>query len=300
VPKRKSSENEALIKRDRALINSALRRYLGTAEGPAILLRAMRYAVLSGGKRLRPILTMESARALGGDVKSMLPFACAMELVHNFSLVHDDLPAMDNDDTRRGKPTCHKRFGEGLAILVGCGLFNLAFGIISKAKTKQSLKAISLLSDAIGARGMIGGQALELASRDSAKRARPLKDKIDTMKTAAIMAASCEMGAVLAGGKKENVRKICGYGKNLGRAFQIADDIADGRPSGRAFEEMRVKVKFFISKAKKEIKSLGKRSRALDYIADSVLCHCERPKGAKQSHTKRLLRRPFRPPRNDS
>lgn len=269
--KRKSNKVKALIKRDRALINKALRRYLGRGEGSCRLSRAMRYAVLSGGKRLRPILTMESVRALGGDIRSAVPFACAMELVHNFSLVHDDLPAMDNDDTRRGKPTCHKRFGEDLAILAGDALFNLAFRIISKVKTKESLRAVSLLSDAVGASGMIGGQALELTSGNSAGRAKKLKDRIDTMKTAAIMAASCEMGAVLAGGKKEDVRRMRGYGKNLGRAFQIADDIADCRPPAGALREMRARAKFFISKAKKEIKNLGKRAEALDYIAGGIL-----------------------------
>ena len=199
-------KNDKRLKRDKQIIEKALRKYLGQLKGPTALIRAMRYAVLSGGKRLRPILTMESSRALGGDIRRAVPFACAIELAHNFSLVHDDLPAMDNDDTRRGKPTCHKKFGEGLAILAGDGLLNLAFGIIAKEKTRQTLSAVSLLSEAIGAGSMIGGQALEAACDDSSARGLRLKGKIDTMKTAAIMIASCKIGALLAGGKKRDTK----------------------------------------------------------------------------------------------
>ncbi|MGB2705261.1 MAG: polyprenyl synthetase family protein [Candidatus Omnitrophota bacterium] len=262
-------KNDKRLKRDKQIIEKALKKYLGRLKGPAALIRAMRYAVLSGGKRLRPILTMESSRALGGDIRRAVAFACAIELVHNFSLVHDDLPAMDNDDTRRGKPTCHKKFGEGLAILAGDGLLNLAFGIIAKEKTRQTLSAVSLLSEAIGAGGMIGGQALEAAYDDSSARGCQ-KGKIDTMKTAAIMAASCKIGALLAGGKKKDTKRVCEYGKNLGRAFQIADDIAD-RPLGKAaLCKMRRKVKFFISKSKREIAPFGKKAEVLDYIADRI------------------------------
>jgi len=270
VRKGKGSKSEALIKGDRALVNRALKRQLGKNKAPAILSRAMRYAVLSGGKRLRPVLLIESARALGGNIKSTVPFACAIELVHNFSLIHDDLPAMDNDDIRRGKPACHKKFGEALAILAGDALLNLAFGIISETNKKWSPKAAALLSGAIGSRGMIGGQALELACGDLTRPARARKNKIDTMKTAAIMAVSCELGAALAGSKKENVKRMREYGKNLGRAFQIADDIKDCRVSGRALDMMRARVKFFISKAKKTIKGLGKKTEVLRYIADKV------------------------------
>jgi len=269
--KRENNKNKVFIKRDRAIINKKLKWYLNKTTGPAFLSKMMRYAVLGGGKRLRPILAMESARALGGDIKSVIPFACAIELVHNFSLVHDDLPAMDNDDTRRGNPTCHKKFGEGHAILIGDALLNLAFGIIAKVKTKRSREAMFILTNAVGTGSMIGGQALELACRDSAGRMRIFKNRIDVMKTAAIMGASCEIGAVMAGGKAGDGKKMRRYGRNLGRAFQIADDITDCRLSESEVKKIRSKAKFFISKAKKEIKSLGQHAGVLGHIADSIL-----------------------------
>lgn len=270
VQKEKNRKSKTLIERDRALINKALKGYLAGAESPALLSRAMRYAVLSGGKRLRAILTLESSRALGGDIKKAIPFACAIELAHNFSLVHDDLPAMDDDDTRRGKPSCHKKFGEALAILAGDGLLNLAFAIISKTKTGEALGAISILSEAIGAGNMIGGQALDMACKDSPAKERRLKGRINAMKTAALMAASCKIGAFLAGGKKRETEKIYAYGKNLGRAFQIADDLADCRLPKAASCKMKKNAKLLLSKAKREIEDLDKKAETLSYIADKI------------------------------
>ncbi len=128
------------MKSDRALVNSALSTILRTTKGPRMLMDAMKYFVLGGGKRIRPILTIESARAVSGKGKEALPFACAIELAHNFSLIHDDLPAMDDDNLRRGKLTCHKKFTEATAILAGDGLLNLSFAVAARAKHKNTLK----------------------------------------------------------------------------------------------------------------------------------------------------------------
>lgn len=268
---KKRTNSKAIIKRDKALIDKALRKYLKRLKGPRVLRKVMEYAVFSGGKRLRPILTIESCRALKGDIKKALPFACAVELIHNFSLIHDDLPAMDNDDSRRGKPTCHRKFGEGLAILAGDGLLNLAFGIVTKFKQKKSLEIASFLVDAIGSENMIGGQALDIECRGRPARNRKLKNKIDSMKTAALMAVSCKIGALITPAKPKNIRKMHEFGMNLGLAFQIADDIKDSAHKKPALNKMKNEVKFFISKGKKYIKTLNKRADTLSYIADSVL-----------------------------
>jgi len=233
----------------------------------------MAYAVFPGGKRLRPILTIESSRILKGNMKKTLPFACAVEFAHNFSLIHDDLPAMDNDDTRRGRPACHKRFGEGMAILAGDGLLSLAFGIISGSKEKSAPEIARVLTDAVGAGNMIGGQALDIKYKNRLKKMSKLKSKIDAMKTAALMAASCRVGALAAGGGARDIKRIYEYGRNLGLAFQIADDIRDSRHAKSALADMRKKTEFFISKAKKCLATFGEKAGTLKCIADSTLRH---------------------------
>ena len=253
------------MERDRALINKALRGYLREIKGPRILKRAMEYSVLTGGKRLRPLLLVESARALKGEIKKALPFACAIEFIHNFSLIHDDLPAMDNDNLRRGKPTCHKKFDEGIAILAGDAFLNLAFGILSGRKLERAREATGLISGAIGTCGMIGGQALDLK-----RGRRPASRKIDNMKTASLMAVSCEVGALAAGARSKDVKMMSEFGKNLGLAFQIADDIEDSEADRRLLSKMRKEAMSFISKGKKCIESLDEKAGTLRYIADSV------------------------------
>jgi len=277
-------KKEAAIDQSRALINRALRRYLDSLRGPHMLRKAMVYAVFSGGKRLRPVLAVESAKALGGSVKQALPFACAVEFIHNYSLVHDDLPAMDNDDARRGKPTCHKKFGEATAILAGNALLNLAFGLLSKTKHKKSLEAISLLSNAAGCENMLGGQLLDLEQppyrprRSANAICRPTRSvrwlvwrrKIDAMKTGALMGVSCKVGVLAAGGRAQDIKKLGEFGKNLGLAFQIADDLEDCRCGKSVPKEIR-KGAAYIAKGKRCISSFGKSSGTLQCIADSVL-----------------------------
>ena len=269
--KLRGEKNKQSYNRDKALIDHTLKKYLGTLKGPRILKKAMEYSVFTGGKRLRPVLTVESCKALGGNVKKALPFACAVELIHNFSLVHDDLPAMDNDDTRRGKPACHKKFGEAMAILAGDALLNLAFGIISGSKERCALKVASFISEAIGAGNMVGGQALDLEYENGSKKNKKLKTKIDNMKTAALMGCACKVGALAAGAKTKETKKIHEFGINLGLAFQVADDIVDSRHDSHALDKMKKKTEFFISKAKDRIAPFGKRADVLNYMADRVL-----------------------------
>ncbi|MFC1576402.1 polyprenyl synthetase family protein [Candidatus Omnitrophota bacterium] len=263
------------LNRDRHLIDNALRKYLAGLKGPEVLRRAMRYAVLGGGKRLRPILVLESARALGGDAKKALPFACALELIHSFSLVHDDLPSMDDDDFRRGKPSCHKKFGEGIAILAGDGLLNLAFGTLAVAKHPNASKIALVLSEATGSRNMIGGQVLDLEYQRRRSKDKAHERNINRMKTAALMAASCTIGALAARAPKRYARKMHDFGINLGLAFQIADDIRDSSYKGKELAQMRKETSALILKARKTLATMGKKADVLNTIADKVLKRAE-------------------------
>lgn len=269
-----------VMESDRALVNSALSTMLRTTKGPRMLIDAMKYSVLGRGKRIRSILTIESARAVNGKVKEALPFACAIELAHNFSLIHDDLPAMDDDNLRRGKLTCHKKFSEGLAILAGDGLLNLSFAVAARAKHKNALKIISLLSDAIGTRSMMGGQALDIYNNKKKRKIKTaLKNKIDKMKTAALMAAACKIGGCAARASAKVSEKLYRFGINLGLAFQAADDMDDcGRGSGE-MKDLEKRAKYFIAKSKNEIHFLEKKGDALRFIGDAI---AERAKKIKK------------------
>ena len=259
-----------VMKSDRALVNSALATILRTTKGPRMLMDAMKYSVLGGGKRIRSILTIESARAVSGKAKEALPFACAIELAHNFSLIHDDLPAMDDDNLRRGKLTCHKKFSEEIAILAGDGLLNLSFAVAARAKHKNTLKIISLLSDAIGTQSMMGGQAIDICNKRKPKIKTALKNKIDKMKTAELMATACKIGAEAACASSRLSEKLYRFGINLGLAFQAADDMDDcGRGSGE-MKGLEKRVKYFIAKSKNEIRFLGKKGNTLRFIGDAI------------------------------
>ena len=223
---------KAYLNEKRAVIDSALKGYLAESHGPADeLVRAMSYSLFAGGKRLRPILCLAGAEAVGGEGDDLLPAACALELIHTYSLIHDDLPAMDNDDLRRGKPTSHKMFGEALAILAGDGLLTEAFCIMANMDLPKKvddphvlLKIISLIAGAAGYRGMVGGQVVDIQSEG--KEVEPvIVEFIHSHKTGALIAASVASGAILGGGDAYQVKKITAYGKKIGLAFQIADDI---------------------------------------------------------------------------
>ena len=211
-------------------IDRALDRYLPKANTkPATLHKAMRYSLFAGGKRLRPILCLAAAEACRGNIGNALPLACALECIHTYSLVHDDLPSMDNDDFRRGRPTCHKVFGEGIAVLAGDALLTIAFEIVSKAKPAPRYDMSTLLSEtavAAGSQKLIAGQVADLEA-EGMKVKRDQLQFIHENKTAAILKSSVRLGAMSANAEAKKLSAITRFGQRLGLAFQIIDDILD-------------------------------------------------------------------------
>jgi geranylgeranyl diphosphate synthase type II len=211
-------------------IDRALDRYLPKANTkPATLHRAMRYSLFAPGKRLRPILCLAAAEACGGKTSDALPLACALECIHTYSLVHDDLPSMDNDDFRRGRPTCHKVFGEGVAILAGDALLTVAFEIASRAKPTPRYDMAALLREiavAAGSQRLIAGQVADLEAEGREVKREQVR-YIHENKTAAILTASVRLGAMSANAEAKKLRAITEFGRRLGLAFQVIDDILD-------------------------------------------------------------------------
>ncbi len=226
-------ELKAYLNGKRAVIEEALKGYLPEAQGSAAqVIKAMNYSLFAGGKRLRPILCVAGAEAVGGDAQHVIPVACAIELIHTYSLIHDDLPAMDNDDVRRGKPTNHRVFGEAVALLAGDGLLTEAFHLMARVELANKveplalLNVIRLMAKAAGYEGMVGGQVVDIQSED--REVDPsLVEFIHTHKTGALIAASVSSGAILGGGDENQVNAITSYGEKIGLAFQISDDILD-------------------------------------------------------------------------
>ena len=194
----------------------------------ASLYEAMRYSLLAGGKRLRPVLTQAFCKLCGGEPEQSLDFAAAVEMIHTYSLIHDDLPAMDNDDYRRGKPTNHKVYGEALAILAGDGLLTHAFRRLTLAPlpAERIVTAVELLSSCAGEDGMVGGQVLDMAAEERECTAQEVVD-IQSRKTGALIRAACELGVIAAGGSAQQRKAAAVYADALGLAFQIRDDILD-------------------------------------------------------------------------
>ncbi|MBF0626095.1 MAG: polyprenyl synthetase family protein [Magnetococcales bacterium] len=219
------------LTRQRELVEATLDRLVPPAtKPPARLHAAMRYSLLGGGKRLRPILVLAAAEAVGGAADPALPFACAMECIHTYSLIHDDLPAMDDDDLRRGRATCHKQFDEATAILAGDALLTLAFELavrpVEGARPGVTLELITLLAQAAGSAGMVGGQMLDLDAEERAVDLVELQN-IHIHKTGALIRAACVAGGQLGGGDAEQIRALKRYGEAIGLSFQITDDILD-------------------------------------------------------------------------
>ncbi len=215
----------------RQLIEESLSRYLTLdANSPERLTEAMRYSVLSPGKRLRPLLVLTASRLCGGNDDNALPAACAVEFIHCYSLIHDDLPAMDDDDLRRGRPTCHRQFDEATAILAGDALIPLAFEVLSRDIQPGELAARCCfeLACAAGARQLVGGQSDDLSSENLAIDLEKL-EKIHERKTGAMLAVSLKLGALCAKAPLETVVCLEQFGKKLGLAFQISDDLLDLR-----------------------------------------------------------------------
>ncbi len=210
-------------------VDGYLARCLHDPHVPPTLLEAMEYSLLAGGKRLRPALCLVWAEMFGAEQEDILPAAAALECIHTYSLIHDDLPAMDNDDLRRGKPSSHKRYGEALAILAGDGLLTEAFGLLltARAPAEQVLLAGQKLARAAGAAGMVGGQVLDMQWTGQGRTTLEELSRMQSLKTGALLQASCECGAILAGAPKSRRQQAADYGLHIGRAFQIADDILD-------------------------------------------------------------------------
>jgi geranylgeranyl diphosphate synthase, type II len=240
-------------------IEKALLKYL--PKGRSVLHKAMRYSVLSGGKRIRPILAIEASRTCGGRIRDIMPCACAIELVHTYSLIHDDLPAMDDDDFRRGKPACHKVFGEAVAILAGDALLTLAFNIIAKhTRPEAGLNIVKELSDAVGCEGMVRGQAMDLEPH-----ADEGKIKINLLKTARLFEAAAKTGALAAGARQREARALQRFGLYLGIAFQIIDDYLDGDGGSREGAEL------LMNKMTRELDIFGKKADRLNELAVRLL-----------------------------
>lgn len=256
---------EAFFRRATRSVDAALGRYL--PRDNSRLSQAMRYMVFPGGKRIRPIVVLAVAEALGAGKRAM-PSACAVELIHSYSLIHDDLPCMDNADTRRGRPSCHKKFGEATAVLAGDALLTLAFEILPDAESARVLARLA------GYRGMVGGQSLDL-QKDADIR------EIHKKKTAALFAASAELGAIASGKYRREMRS---YGHSLGLLFQAVDDLLDWKeepdkltlPGLFGEDEALRRANSFASASRRCIIFLKKRGNILRGIVDFVLAKVTR------------------------
>lgn len=217
-----------LMSRDRTLIEEYLAKIFREESRYADLQEAMEYSLLAGGKRIRPVLTLEVCRMCGGNLQSALPFACGVEMIHTYSLIHDDLPAMDDDQLRRGRPTNHVVYGEATAILAGDGLLTAAFEQLSKAELppERVVAAVGCLAQNAGPGGMVGGQALDMAG-EGRSMTRGELEQLQSLKTGALISAAAELGCIAAGGTEDERRKVRAYAQALGRAFQVQDDILD-------------------------------------------------------------------------
>lgn len=267
-------------------VENKLREYLGQKE--ASIYRAMRYAIFSGGKRYRPLLVLSSGHYFGAKEEEILPFACAVELIHNYSLVHDDLPSMDNDDFRRGKPTCHKAYGEALAILAGDALLTLAFQIMAEAPVKTSNmyrkeEVIKKMSRLAGGEGLIGGQVMDISFQAKNSSEENLFEMIQK-KTGSLIVGSIQAGALLGGASEHQLKVLDDFGQKLGLAFQLRDDIVDffqdeSSPESSApnyavsygIDKARQKLDQLINQGKSLLLTENIKSPELIFMAESLL-----------------------------
>ena len=285
-----------------AMVDKALDRFMTKEEAlPPVVHKAMRYSVFAGGKRLRPVLCLAAAEITGGKPARVLPTACALEVIHTYSLVHDDLPAMDDDDLRLGRPTNHRVFGEGVAILAGDGLLTYGFELMAKnarvagVRAERVVEAIGTVARAVGSQGMVGGQAVDLESEGrgvalNGSRAKVL-DYIHRHKTGALITASLSVGALLSGASPKAQRALERYGDQIGLAFQIADDVLDivgnkallGKsgsdaenqkltyPAVYGLEESQRRARRAVDEAKRLLKPFGRRADLLVALADYII-----------------------------
>ncbi|HEX8312561.1 MAG TPA: farnesyl diphosphate synthase [Chthoniobacteraceae bacterium] len=276
-------------------IDRALEGYLPRATTkPATIHKAMRYSLFAGGKRLRPVLALAAAEACGGSVEAALPAACAVECIHTYSLIHDDLPAMDDDDLRRGRPTSHKVFGEGIAILAGDALLTIAFEILAQARegTRYKMPAlITELATASGSKWLIAGQVMDLEGEGKKLTGKQLQF-IHQAKTAALLTSSIRLGAMSANATPARLESLTAFGQALGLAFQVIDDILDvtqtteklGKTAGKdvaatkatypavfGLERSRAEAQRLTAAAHDALAPLGSKAATLRDIADYLL-----------------------------
>lgn len=216
------------ISRLQAKVEACLENYFTGTPAHSALYDAMRYSLLAGGKRVRPVLTLAFCKACGGDEEAALPLAAAIEMVHTYSLIHDDLPSMDNDDLRRGRPTSHKVYGEAMAILAGDALQSAAFSAVLNAPLRdaQRVQAALALSKAAGEDGMVAGQVLDLEGERRALAPEEIA-RMNALKTGCLLNAACVMGVIAAGGSQEQMEAAAAYAASVGLAFQVRDDMLD-------------------------------------------------------------------------
>ena len=260
------------LKNKTKLIDRRLDKFLPPSrKNPRIIHRAIRYSVFSGGKRLRPILAIEAAMACGGRLADVMPTACALELIHTYSLVHDDLPSMDNDDYRRGKPALHKKFDEAVAILAGDALLSLSFNLMAKGRSPAVQRhVVEEISRAIGTFGMIGGQVMDIKVK---KKNPAALNCIHARKTAALIEASAKAGAIVAGAGKNKIKALADFGKFFGLSFQIIDDVLDKDDYYASFgeTEARRRAGVMADRADVSLKPFGKKADKLREITRYML-----------------------------
>ncbi len=275
------------IEQNVQLINESMRSYLdATGRSYQRLIEAMQYSAFEGGKRVRPFLTLEFCRMLGGEDEASVPYAAAIEMIHTYSLIHDDLPCMDNDDLRRGKPTNHKRFGEATALLAGDALLTRAFGVAASAAAttaEQNMAAVRLLSEQAGFDGMAGGQMLDLMGEEKMPEENTFL-LMNRLKTGCLIKTACMLGCLAAGfgAGTEEYAAAERYGEKLGFAFQIEDDLLDEGTEDEkttflsylSKEEARRKILVLTDEAKKAIASYdndGVLTTFADYLSDRTI-----------------------------
>lgn len=296
APKEESSvfDLSTYLKQRQAEVEVALDHSLPLTY-PETIYESMRYSLLAGGKRLRPILCLATCELLGGTVEMAMPTACALEMIHTMSLIHDDLPAMDNDDYRRGKLTNHKVYGDAMAILAGDGLLAYAFEYIAaqtrNVPAERILKVIARLGRAVGAQGLVGGQVVDLESEGRSDIQEATLNYIHTHKTGALLESCVVCGGILAGATDAEQEHLSRYAQNIGLAFQIIDDILDitatqeelGKTAGKdlqaqkatypslwGIEASKIKAQELIDAAKAELESFGEKAQSLIALADFI------------------------------
>jgi geranylgeranyl diphosphate synthase type II len=286
----------AVMAERRRQVDAALEEWLPQqGNHPPKVHEAMRYSVFAGGKRLRPLLALLSCEAVGGNLEDAMPAAVALEMVHTYSLIHDDLPAMDDDDYRRGRRTCHRVYGEAMAILAGDALLTHAFQVLAdpaprRVPAARRLQVIAEIAEAAGSRGMVGGQAMDIVA-EGHEIDRPTLVYLHTHKTGALIRASVRVGAIAGGAVDEQLLALTRYGDRVGLAFQIVDDILDiegaseemGKTAGSdlrrkkatypavmGLEESRREAALLLQEAKEALRPLGEKGAILGALADFV------------------------------